>query len=464
MTRNLASPIELGALPPLEDPADTGGTHTVRLLYHAGLYATSAALLKIAGFVFFLWLARTLPIQEYATWGLLYALQTGVASFALVGIMEAVVGLLKGHATPDEQRRLFSAANHVFLITAGGSLVLALILGLVFVGSSGEVASGVAAVLASGSLLGYSSLQAQIVRLEEKHFASLLFNFIVPLGGLLGSFVAFLIARTVESFFWGSVVGLAAVVMAARARNIGFYGFERRFGEWRLIVARIAPFALVTFLGWLGGYGNNYVVKAFFDSTEVAKFTFAFMLSASMQLLATSMNQVWSPRFYRMIQSQPLDVVEAANRNFFRIQAVTVGLAGGSLIALYPLAVKLVGGNLTHYQSIGFELFLLVSAYLLVIPYWHCQNYLLAYDRGSMIMNLHIATSTVGVAVLVALMWLWGPLGIYIGFLAQMALRSMIALYISRRHWTLRIGWDGIAIGLLMTYLGFYISGSGLVH
>src|SRR5262245_257395 len=66
------------------------------LFRYAGLYAVSATLLRLVGFAVFVWLARSLSVNEYATWGLLYALQTAAASFGLVGIVEAVIGLLRG--------------------------------------------------------------------------------------------------------------------------------------------------------------------------------------------------------------------------------------------------------------------------------------------------------------------------------------------------------------------------------
>jgi len=373
--------------------------------------------------------------------------------------VEAVIGLLKTHRTVEEQRQLFAAANSVFLVTSALSVLLALILFVAFLGREDSSFVTITCVLVSGWLLSYSLLQAQIVRLEEKHLSSLCFNFVIPFSGLIGSFLVFALERTVQSFFLGSAIGLAISLVGARIKVVGFYFLADAIVKWRPILLRIAPFIAVIFLGWLGGYGNNFIIKLFFDSAEVAKFTFVFTLSAIMQLVATATNQVWSPRFYRLIHDLPLDQVERQNRRFFRLQGIALGFTGGILIALYPSAMNVLGGNLTYYQSFSFELALLVLSYVILTPWWQCQNYFLAYDKGPSVLRIHAATSAIGIVALVMCMLLLGPLGIYIGFLVQMGLRSAVGLLVARRHWPVNISLGGIVAGVLITFIGFAVSG-----
>ncbi|HEX2825372.1 MAG TPA: lipopolysaccharide biosynthesis protein [Burkholderiales bacterium] len=432
------------------------------LAFYAGLYAASAAALKFAGFVYFLWLARTLPVEEYAQWGLLYALQTGVSSLAAVGIVEAVIGLLKRHRMPDEQKRLFAAANTVFVASALCSAVGAAAIFALFVGRQDASPLAVFYVVLSGTLLAYASLQAQIVRLDERHAAALWFNFLVPLTGLAGSIAAFAVQSTVLAFFAGSTAGLMLGLAAAWLKGLGMYAFTTSTAEWRPIVSRVSPFIAVTFLGWLSGYGTNYIVKFFFDSPEVAKFTLVFMLSTLMQLVASATNQVWGPRFYRIVHDLPIDEVEVRNRRFYDAQGFALGVAGGLLIALYPLVARIVGGNLTEYGSIAPELFLLIVSYVILVPYWHCQNYLLAYDRGPSVMRMHLVTSAVGFVLMLVLIYALGPIGVYAGFGVQMVLRTAGAYVIARAHWPVRVSWWGIAAGCACTALGFAAAESGL--
>jgi len=428
-----------------------------RLVYYSVLYAGSAALLKVAGFVFFLWLARALDVKEYAHWGLLYALQTAIVSFGIAGVTEAVIPLVSHSETTSQRQQIFASANGAFLITLSSSLVLALILFIIFFRHGAESYGTMAWVCASGGLSAFSTLQAQLVRLEEKHGASMWFNFAVPLLGLLGSGVAFFTQRTVQSFFLGSSVGMAAGLLAARILGLGTYSFALDLQSWRPVLERVFPFVAVTLIGWIGGYGNSYLIKALFDSTAVAQFTFAFMLSSIMQMVATAMNQVWGPRFYNMIHRDPIETVEAQNRKFSRLQGVILGAAGAVLIACYPAGIRLLGGNLSLYANLGKEILLLILAYVALVPWWHCQNYYLVYDKGTSVMRILLSTTVLSIAGLAVLIPAFGPAGIYFGFLLQMALRSSGALAVSGAYWRITMAWDGILLGMAISIVSFVL-------
>jgi len=427
------------------------------LILNVGLYAGSAILLRLAGFAIFLWLARSLTVADYAAWGLLYALQTGIATFGLTGIIEAVVGLLKERSSSEERQDLFAAANVAFLIVSMVTVVLA---ALFF---AGTVKPGTASVLAlvlaigSGILLAYAALQAQIVRLNEKHLASLCFNFLVPLAGFLGSAVAFYFVRTVASYFAGLALGAGIFLVGATAwlRPAAIAETSRNL---RPILLRIHPFIFVGLIGWLSGYGTNYLINGFFPALQVARFTFIFSLSAAMQLVATSMNQVWSPRFYNLIHNEPVVGVERQNRFFFQLEALVLGLAGAGMLLLYPFAIRILGGNAANYADMRPELLLLILGYVVSVPNWHAQNYLLAFDQGKAIRDVHIVTGIVGAALLVLLMWWLGAMGIYLGFLAQMLLRAIGLFWCARQRWPVLLSWQGIVGGALMACCGFFCS------
>lgn len=428
------------------------------LVWYAGLYAGTTALLKLVGFALFMWLAYALPVKDYAAFGLFYALQTALTSLALAGIFEAVVGLLQKHQTPVRRRRLLGAANTAFALMALPAIAFVLFVFFAFARASESGLQGLIYVLASGILIAYSSLQAQIIRLEEQHLSSLHFSFLSPLAGLIGGGGAFLFEKTVQSFFLGSAIGLSLSMLGLCVCRIGFYEFVSRINVVRPILLRVAPFIAIAFLGWLSGYGNNYFVKVLFNSEEVAKFTFVFTLSSILQLIASSLNQVWSPRFYRIVYERPLEEVEKKNRLFFRSQGLALGLAGGIVIAIYPATIGVLGGKLIAYQAMNVELLLLFASYVLLSPWWHCQNYYLVHGKGQQLMKIVLVTSVVGVVTWLMLMWLLGPIGIYIGFMAQMLLRTSAIVAFAKKHWSVTIAWEGVALGLLLTLGGFVIS------
>jgi O-antigen/teichoic acid export membrane protein len=428
------------------------------LVFSAGLYAGSAILLRLAGFLVFLWLARALAVADYAGWGLLYALQTGIATFGLTGVIEAVVGLLKERSSADARQSLFSAANMAFLIVGAVTVILAMFF-FWGVARSHTPFLTVALAIGSGMLLAYASLQAQIVRLEEKHIASLCFNFVVPLAGFLGSAIAFYFMRSVAAYFAGLAVGAGFSLAGALVIGMGFLPSTSYHRDLYPILSRVHPFIFVGLIGWLSGYGTNYLINVFFAPLQVARFTFVFSLSAVMQLIATSMNQVWSPRFYQMIHEAPVADIERRNRLFFQIEALALGFVGAGMLVVYPFAIRLLGGNASHYADMRPELFLLILGYVVTVPTWHAQNYLLAFDKGALIRDVHIVTGIVGAIVGIFLMWKIGPMGIYISFLIQMLLRSTGMFIAARRNWPVRLAWQGIGIGMLVALVGLFGSG-----
>jgi O-antigen/teichoic acid export membrane protein len=433
------------------------------LIYYAGLYGSSAALLKLAGSALFLLLARTLSVDDFARFGLLYALQQGLATFALAGIVDAVVGLLKEHRLADQRQQLFAGANTAFLLTAIGTLGFALVLWATYFRHFGVTPVTYASVVGCGVLLAFSSFQAQIVRLEEKHLWSFLLSFLPPFAGLVGGFTAVFLFETVSSFFIGYAGGVLFSLLSLWTNSVALPRISAGAGAPRRLFRTAVPFFGVAFLGWLAGYGNNYLINVFFMPVEVARFTFALSLSSVVALIASALNQVWNPQFYRLIQQAPFEWVEHRNRDFYRILGFALGLGGGLVILVFPFATTALGGNLAAYQSMTVELALLFSGYVVLTPWWHCRNHFLSNAMGKRILNITVITGLVGIAVFLVLMWFIGPIGIYIGFLAQQLCRSLGIHVAAKRRWPVRVSWSGVAIGLSLILVSLAPSTFGIV-
>lgn len=430
------------------------------MTYFAILYAGSAIFLKVSGFVLSLWMARSLSIESYGTWGLVFAFQTALSTFGLVGIVEAIVSLLKHYSSQEDRKKLFAAANQVFLLTISISIFIAILFGLLFAyrGSIGFLA--LCGVLVSGALLAFAALQSQIVRLEERHFASLGFSFLVPLTGLVGSVICFMIKPSVGAFFIGSAVGLALTltILVLRKDRAAVYSDANNDEGRTQILRRLTPYVTIAFFGWLSGYGNNFVVNSFFQPVEVARFTFALSIGSIMQLVSSALNQVWSPRFFHSTHVKPFDMVESKNRRFFFGQSIVLGVVGAACIALLPSLLKWLGGNLAHYDSMGLELFLVVAGYIFLSPWAHCQNYFLAYDKGAAVLQIVLVTSAIGIGLWLVLMWFLGPIGIYIGFFAQMVIRTIGIVSVAKRLWPLKVSWFGVGAGVTIALGGLLVT------
>jgi O-antigen/teichoic acid export membrane protein len=428
-----------------------------RLARFAIAYASAAAFQKGVGFVLFLWVAHTLSVSDYAIFGLLYALQSAVTSFASAGIVESAIGLLKRYPAPAQQVRLFSAANSAFLVLAFGSSVFGLFVGAAFMRGAAGTVVNLSAVVIAGLAAAYVAIQASLVRLNEHHGASLSLGFFVPLSALVGGAIGLSIGRTVTTFYLGSALASLLALVPFLLRGVGNHRFLRDRAEVVGLLGVLAPFILIAVLAWLGGYGNTYLVDAFFDPINVASFSLVYSVSAVMQLVATALNQVWSPRFYRMVHDMPIAEVEQRNRRFTTVQGATLGAVGAVVLLAFTPAMDIAGGNLVKYRGLRFELFFLFLAYAVSIPWWHAQNYYYAHNKGRELLRVSLLSSLVGVLLWMAAALALGPLGAYVGFFFQMAARSWFALARARREWTIRIAWEGPVLaagGMLAGLLG----------
>lgn len=425
------------------------------MIRFALLFAGSAAILKLLGFLLSLWIARVLIPEQYGIWGLAFSIQVGIGTFGMVGIQESLVGLLKEHPSRTGRGHLYAASMEAYLTTLAITVVVALCVIFFALEWRSIGAIGFAGIIVSGSLMALTALQAQIARLEEDHMASLIFSFLIPLAGVGGSAIAFKIIPTVDAFFAGSGFGMLLVTAIFCSRLRGLRPITRDVKLTRSkLLQRLTPFIIVAIFGWLSGYGSTFFVNHLFGLEDVAKLTFLLTIGSVLQLLTTALNQVWSPRFYSLIHSnKDIEAVERLNHLFYSVQSLGLGAFSAIFIAGMPYLLDYAGGQLTSYRYMRVELFLIFIGYIILVPWTHCQNYLLVYDKGNTLMYVVLISSFIGISVWFTLMALFGAIGIYIGFFIQMMLRS-IAISISVRQWPVRMSWSATIGGITLASTG----------
>lgn len=419
-------------------------------------YVGASVLIKAIGFVITVWVARVLSIEEFGYWGLMYAFQTGAAMFASVGIAEVTAGRFRSlHATEDRQF-LFAGAQHAFIVT--GSVVLLAGLGLRALLPVFEQLDGLTACLLAGVLIGFGTLQAQLLRLDERHNDSVYFVFLVPLAAWLGGATGLGVFSNIAAFYWVSVVTMSLLLSISWRRMLGVGVGVVPVDSTMSIARGIYPYAIVSIVGWLCGYGNNFIIIMLFDSYEVAKFTFLLAIGSVIQIASTSMSQVWTPRFIHMSNDRPSEEVEDAAYRFFLMQSIIMGTCIVIAVALVPWILELMGGNLGFYADARVEMFLVMVAYIVLIPWWHCYNHLIYHGQGKSIMAVTVGVSAVGIGLWILLMKLLGSIGIYLGFFAQLLIMSIgISIYTQRRF-VVRVPWASALVGILIASGGYILT------
>ena len=86
-------------------------------------YGASTILTKGIAFVVVMWLSSVLDVAEYAQFGILYAIQTGVSTMVGAGVIEVVIGI----RSQSNYTHNF-LYKHAFIITVGTAIIAILIM------------------------------------------------------------------------------------------------------------------------------------------------------------------------------------------------------------------------------------------------------------------------------------------------------------------------------------------------
>lgn len=426
----------------------------------AAIYAVSAIFLKGLSFFVTFWVAKTLTIDEFASWGLLFALQAGVASFSGIGIFEALASLSAVNGSKFDK---FSNVIFPAFISSAAIVCAIGLLAAYFTDLYKYDLLVLSCAILSGVLLSLCSLNSQVSRLNLHNYKSLIYSFLLPAISMIGAVGAFFCIKTLESFFFGGTLGFVSgflVLLLFRAAfpvkpTLNFLNSELLFS----VVVRMVPYFVIAIFGWLSGYGNTFIISKIFEPDEIARYTFAMSVAAILQLVASAVNQVWTPQFLQLYSSEPSNVVAQKANYVSFAQGLALGTIALVCMVFLPKAFSWIGGNLSSYVSMNSEMFFLFSGYISLIPWWFCQNYILVNDSGVNLMRLTIATGFLGIAVWVFCMVYFGSLGIYIGFFLQMALRSVAISFVCHRTLGVYPEAFGPILGLCIATFGFILVG-----
>jgi len=427
--------------------------HTRRIIFWTILFTIVNLSVKSAYILLPLFLASILTPEAYANFGVLYSLKGAMTTFSLVGLAETTVARLKEYPSGLRREVLFRRTSSLFIFT---SLLTFLCLIPLLLYASRTNISPWAAVFALllGAVMSYGVLQSDFHRIEEHHKTSLVSSAGISLGAITGLAIGGIIFQSLTLVFALGFIGASTVILFLVISGKVFVGSTPRFSRVYKDSQGLLPFVGIAIFGWLSGYGMNFLIDAQFKPFYVATFTFLFTFASVSQIIVSSLNMVWAPRFYNLFNAGDSIQAESGNRFFLTILAITLGLCGNFAVALLPWITKIIGGNLENYGHYQIELAFLISGYVVAIPWWHGQNYYFVSGYTSDLMNLSLWSGGIGLVSWLLCMIILGPTGIFFGFPVQMAIKSGAMWFYGNQHWQLRPPWMAMAIGCLMIFSG----------
>lgn len=427
------------------------------LLLFSSMYAGISGLQKGLGFIIYIWMAYILSVEDYALFGMLLSLQSGIAALATAGLADSLIGFVYRVKSQKRIEFWYSVANGIFIYLAMASTLLAILVLLLPVWG-GELSPLLKAVVIAGGILSaFCTFQAALLRLDEKHVESMMFLNLGPMFGMILAATLVFIFKDVSSYFVGISIGLVVTCFVLYRVLVGHFRFYVRPKTVEPMRKAIGPYLLIAFLAWASGYGIIFMVKILASDLEVSRFTFAYTLSSTMHLIATSTNQVWGPRFLRLIKDFGIIETEKENASFYFMQGVAIGLFGFLVMSIFPFASSIIGGNFYLYKDLSLEIFVLFVAYAVSIPWWHAQNYYLVYNCGPKFRDLIVVSAISGLLLNVICIYIFGSIGIYIGFLIHALIRSAFVFQWAHAKWGLRILWQGPLTAILLLYAGLLL-------
>ncbi|WP_418637371.1 lipopolysaccharide biosynthesis protein [Winogradskyella sp.] len=424
------------------------------------LYTVSNAFQKGIGFFVFMYFAGILSIKEYASFGLNYSFFTVVCMFSYAGINESVIGQLKKEKNTSD---LFKTANSVFVLFSLISLLIFVpVYKIIYLESSLSFVN-IFSITLGAILLSFFTFQSIIVRLKEAHLHSVVYSFFPPLLGYILGFYLVFTSKESFSYFKGVLYAAFISLFVLFFFRKHFIGFSKSTKQIKLIIFSALPYIAIAFFAWILGYGNTFLINYLFDELQVATYVFLFTIASVLQLVANSMNQVWSPKFYNIFQENNLKEIEKKYGVFTIVQGAIIGLIGALIIVVFPIVASYFE-SFNKYEGVEFSMFFLFGGYLVSIPWWHTQNYYLIKNQGKKLMNLTLISSLFGLVLWIAMMFFLKEIGIYLGFFFQLLIKSLLVYFYGQKKWDIKFHWKGtlIGLGILLIAVWFNLEVYGL--
>ena len=422
-------------------------------------YGASTILTKGIAFVVIMWLSSVLDVAEYSQFGILYAIQTGVATMVGAGVIEVVIGI----RSQSNYTHNF-LYKHAFIITVGTAIIAILIVTTYYLFADDEIPFYLAVF--GGLLLGFSVFFAKIHRLQEKHIDSIMLTNIPIISFfLVGLILMYENQATSYMFFKYAVLGvfISLIILFYKYKEIVTNCNKIDHELVNIFLKNISSYIGVAILGWMSGYGIILLIDVSLSSRSVAIYTFLYTFSGVMLMLANSINQVWSPYFYKNFKQNSDDKLERMSYKYYSILAIVLLLSASFIISFYVEIINIIGGNALEYQPYLLELALILSSFIVYVPAWHCRNHMYVKLEGKNMLVITSLATIMGLIILSFLVFIYGDIGVYIGVFTISLLQSTFFVIYVVRKWKATIPYKSVVFSLVLIVIvyeaNFILSG-----
>ena len=262
------------------------------------------------------------------------------------------------------------------------------------------------------------------LRAEDRLGAFTVVSFVTAVGGqILGIGLILLGHRTAVDYAWGGVIaqclGLAIGIVVCRPRLGGLVSYEPL---WRAVRLGF-PVVLGGLAIFVVNAGDRFVLQIDLGPAATGRYQVAFTIGAAASLLLIFVNQSWAPAIFAIREDDERWKVVARVRDE-SLAVIAPVLLG--LIVVVPILLPIVAPPDFHTTSLRLVTYFIALATIPIVISASCTRVLLSRRRPRAIAIAAGVASVVTIAVNVALVPLWGPLGSAIANLIAFGIQALV--------------------------------------
>ena len=384
-------------------------------------YTVTNLFVKLIGSLILLYLPIILNKTEYGEFILAFSIFNLIVVFVPSGHYESLISIKSNVLRHDLMKVILQFTLISFFILFFASFF--------FIEDTFDVLLFFCLIL-GGLSLGLTLTLVKYLMLIRKNIQATKYLFLFSLINYSISFLAILIFNSWESYFITSgFLGLINIYIINK-----LYLNLNEFNNLKVLslIKKIYPYVLIALAGWITGYGFNYLIKTELDFEKVGAFGFIFTLSNLILVVTNSINLVWSSSFFEKKQQNKN---YSENNNVWNIVIFLILIFSILLTIIYPFIVQYIYDNNSLFLDFGKYIPLIGLSYIIYVPAWQAKNFYYYYNE-SILLAIH-TTISVSLGILFSLFFInqFSELGIFIGFIFNMGIQSLIISRFSIKKW-----------------------------
>jgi len=407
-------------------------------------YTVTNLFVKLIGSLILLYLPIILNKTEYGEFILAFSIFNLIVVFVPSGHYESLISIKSNVFRHDLMKIILKFTLISFFILFFGSFY--------FIEDTFDVLLFFSLILSALSL-GLTLTLVKYLMLIRKNIQATKYLFLFSLIIYSFSFLAILIFNSWESYFIVSgFLGLINIYIINK-----LYINLNEFNNLQVLslIKKSFPYILIALAGWITGYGFNYLIKIELDLEKVGAFGFIYTLSNLILVVTNSINLVWSSSFFEKKQQNKN---YSENNNVWNIMILLILIFSILLSIVYPFIIDYVYDNNSTFLIFGKFIPLIGLSYIIYVPAWQAKNLYYFHNEPIMLAKHTIIAVSLGILFTVFFINQFSELGIFIGFIFNMGIQSLIISRFSVRKWNYSIPkFNIICSSLILLMLFLYL-------